>query len=575
MQRRSIPAILEEIGALLEIEGDNPFRAKAYYNAAKVVAGLDDLDSLVKEGRLREIKGIGETLSANISEYYETGKMAYHEELTGRIPPTLIELLQISSLGPRKIKLLFEKLGVTGLGELEYACRENRLVGLFRFGERTQSRILKGIEFLRRHKGEYLFGEVYPLAVRMKERLARIVPDGLVEICGSIRRKKEVVRNIDIVVCAEDRRGVADHLASLPDVEEVFTSDGTRISCRLVFGIEADLRIVDRQSFPFAFLYFTGSSEHTSRLRDLAARRGLSLDEKGLFEAGRPVGLAGEAEIYEFLGLSYVPPELREDMGELEAAANRSLPRLVELADLKGTLHVHTSMSDGTANLETIAKTARRMGLSYVGICDHSKSAYYAGGLKGEDVLRQWEAIDEFNAGSDGFIFLKGIESDILPDGSLDYGDDILAGFDFVVASVHSGFSMGQQEMEARIIRAMENPYTTILGHPTGRLLLAREGYRVDMGRIIDEAARLHVMIELNASPYRLDIDWRRLPEARAKGVMIAVNPDAHSAEGIAEIFFGIGIARKGWLTAGDVVNTRDAQGVMDLFREVKDGKGS
>jgi DNA polymerase (family 10) len=215
------------------------------------------------------------------------------------------------------------------------------------------------------------------------------------------------------------------------------------------------------------------------------------------------------------------------------------------------------------------------MGLSYVGICDHSKSAYYAGGLKGEDVLRQWEAIDEFNAGSDGFIFLKGIESDILPDGSLDYGDDILAGFDFVVASVHSGFSMGQQEMEARIIRAMENPYTTILGHPTGRLLLAREGYRVDMGRIIDEAARLHVMIELNASPYRLDIDWRRLPEARAKGVMIAVNPDAHSAEGIAEIFFGIGIARKGWLTAGDVVNTRDAQGVMDLFREVKDGKGN
>ncbi|MGD0231514.1 MAG: DNA polymerase/3'-5' exonuclease PolX [Syntrophorhabdales bacterium] len=573
MQRRSIPAILEEIGALLEIEGENPFKVKAYYNAAKVLAGLDDLDILIREGRLRKIRGIGETLSAKIIEYHQTGQIAYHEELKKRIPATLIELLQIPNLGPRKIKALYDELGVTTLGELEYACKENRLVSLFSFGKKTQEKILKGIEFLRRHKGEYLFGEVYPIALRLKQRFERVAPEEFVEMCGSIRRRNEVVRDIDILVGAEDRGAVSEYFTSMPEVEEVLAEGETKTSCRLSSGIAADLRVVDRGSFPCALVYFTGSKEHNVRLRGLAKKRGLLLNEYGMFRDGRPLDVRSEADLYEALGLSYVPPELREDRGEIEAAQAHTLPHLVEVADLKGTFHVHTEMSDGVDTLETIAKTARAMGLTYVGICDHSQTAAYAGGLKGEDVLRQWAAIDRFNAENADFCFLKGIESEILPDGRLDYAEELLSGFDFVVASVHSGFTMSRQDMEARIIRAMENPYTTILGHPTGRLLLARDGYEVDMRRLIEAAAALHVVIELNASPYRLDIDWRYLKEATEQGAMIAVNPDAHSANGLAELFYGIGIARKGWLEPADIVNTRDVQGVRDLFMEVRNGK--
>ncbi len=573
MQRRSIPAILEEIGALLEIEGDNPFRAKAYLNAAKVLAGLDDLDSLIAQGRIREIKGIGEKLSAQIVEYYETGKMAYHEELKGRLPVTLIELLQVPKLGARKIRALHEELGITSMSELECACKENRLVHLLHFGEKTQGRILRGIEFLSRHKGEFLFGEAYPLAIDLTEKLRRAHPDAVVELCGSIRRKGEVVRNIDILVAGADRAAVSRYFTSLPWMEEVLLENGAETTCRTYAGITATLRVVDKRSFPCAFLCFTGSGEHYARLLALAQARGLILNERGLFEAERPLEPQSEAEVYARLGLGYVPPELREDRGEIEAAEAGRLPRLVELDDIAGALHVHTDMSDGTAGLPAIADAARSMGLSYVGVCDHSKSAYYAGGLKADDVRRQWAAIDAFNGEHPDFHFFKGIESDILGDGSLDYDDELLAGFDFVVASIHSGFTMSQADMEARIIRAMENPYTTILGHPTGRLLLARDGYKVDMGRIIEAAAARRVMIELNASPYRLDIDWRHLLEAKARGVLIAIDPDAHSAGGLGELFYGVGIARKGWLEASDVVNTRSVAEITDLLSEVRRAK--
>ncbi len=573
MQRRSIPAILEEIGVLLEIEGENPFKAKAYYNAAKVLAGLDDLDSLIAQGRVREIKGIGETLSAKIIEYHETGKMAYHEELKKRLPVTLIELLPVPNLGARKIRALYEELGITNLADLECACKENRLVRLPHFGEKTQDRILRGIEFLRRHKGEFLFGEAYPVAADFAQMLGRAHSDALVEICGSVRRKREVVRNIDILVGGEDWAALSRYFTSMPAVEEVLAESKAETSCRTSAGITVTLRVVDKKSFFCALVYFTGSREHYARLRALAATRGFVLDERGLLKGERPREVQSEVDVYDRLGLQFVPPELREDMGEIEAAEARKLPRLVEPADIKGALHVHTDMSDGTAGLPAIAQRAREMGLSYVGVCDHSKSAYYAGGLKADEVRRQWAAIDAFNAEHQEFCFFKGIESDILTDGSLDYDEELLAGFDFVVASVHSGFTMSRADMEARIIRAMENPYTTILGHPTGRLLLARDAYQVDMGRIIEAAAARHVMIELNASPYRLDIDWRHLKDAKAKGLLIAIDPDAHSAAGLGELFYGVGIARKGWLEASDVVNTRGASEIRDLFAEVKHGK--
>ncbi len=573
MQRRSIPAILEEIGALLEIEGDNPFRAKAYFNAAKVLADLDDLDSLIAQGRVREIKGIGEALSAKIVEYQETGKMAYHEELKKRLPVTLIELLSVPNLGAKKIRALHEELGITNLAELECACKENRLVRLPHFGEKTQGGILRGIEFLKRHKGEFLFGEAYPGAAESARMLGRAHPDAFVEMCGSIRRKREVVRNIDILAGTEDRTGLSRYFASMAGMEEVLAEKDGETTCRMSSGITATLRVVDKKSFFSALVYFTGSREHYARLLALAQTRGLVPDERGLLKGERPREAQGEADVYGWLGLQYVPPELREDMGEIEEAEAGRLPRLVEQADIKGALHVHTDMSDGTAGLAAIAQSAGKMGLSYVGVCDHSKSAYYAGGLKADDVRRQWAAIDAFNAEHPDFCFLKGIESDILPDGSLDYDEELLAGFDFVVASVHSGFTMSRTDMEARIIRAMENPYTTILGHPTGRLLLARDGYQVDMGRIIEAAAEQRVVIELNASPYRLDIDWRHLQCAKGRGVMIAIDPDAHSTGGLFDLFYGVGIARKGWLEASDIVNTRGVRGIRDLFAEVRDAK--
>jgi DNA polymerase (family X) len=574
MPQKSILSVFEEIGALLEIEGENSFKVNAYYNAAKTLAGVDDLDTVVQQGRLKEIRGIGEQLSMKITEYYQSGIIAYHEELKKRIPVSLLELAQIPNLGPKKIKVLFDRLGITNAGELEYACRENRLISLAGFGVRSQEKILKGIEFMKRHKGEFLFGDVYPLAFRIKERLNRIAPAEQIAVCGSIRRRKEIVRDIDILVASSQWQQVSRHFTSMPEIEEVMLEGETKTSCRLVSGIEADLRVVSPDAFPCALIYFTGSKEHNVRLRGIAKKRGLKLNEYGLFDGDRHIALADERVVYEYLGLDFITPELREDMGEIEAAQSHGLPDLVDLPDLKGTFHVHTEMSDGIDSLSAIADFAGNIGLSYIGVADHSRSAYYAGGLKIEDVQRQWEAIDRFNKTCSNFHFFKGIESDILMDGSLDYDDEILSGFDFVIASIHSGFTMNKADMERRILKAIENPYTTILGHPTGRLLLTRDGYDIDMRTIIDAAAEHKVVIEINASPYRLDIDWRFLRYAKEKGVRIAINPDAHSAKGLSEIFYGVGIARKGWLERDDILNTGDTGEIEMFLTQRKHEKG-
>jgi DNA polymerase (family 10) len=574
MAAKPIPVLLEEIAALLEIKGENPFKVRAYYNAAHVLAGLENLETVVREKRLREIKGIGETLSKKIEEYAVTGRMKYYEELIQEVPASLLDLMQVPNLGPKKIKLLYEQLGITNLGELEYACKENRLISLFRFGEKTQDKILKGVEFLKRHKGEYRLGEIYPLAMQIKERFEKVLQPGYVEVCGSIRRRKEIVRDVDLLVAGKDWAALSSRFISMPEVEEVIAEGETKTSCRLHSGIEADLRVVPEESYACALLHFTGSKEHNVKLRGFAKKKGFKLNEYGLFGNGPAGPFRTEEEVYRFLGLSYMAPEIREDTGEIEAALEGKLPQLVRLEDVKGTFHVHTAESDGSATLEQIADEARKMGLSYVGITDHSKSAYYAGGLREDQVRRQWEAIDRFNAENKGFHFFKGIESDILPDGDLDFDMEVLSGFDFVIGSIHSVFTMKRQEMEKRIIRALENPHMTMLGHPTGRLLLAREGYEVDMRTIIEEAARCHVIIELNASPYRLDIDWRHLKFAREKGVMISINPDAHSLRDLHDIYYGVGIARKGWLEKKDVLNTRSADQIREIFARLKASKG-
>ncbi len=570
MAGKSVPQILEEIGTLLEIKGENPFKSRAYCNAAKALSGIDDLDEVIRGKKLKEIKGIGEAIAAKIEEYAETGRMAYFEELKQAVPESLFELLQIPNLGPKKIKVLFDDLGITNVGELEYACKENRLVSLPGFGEKTQEKILRGIEFVKRHRGEYLVGDVYPLAYDIKEKLQAATKESTVEVCGSIRRRKEIVRDIDILVGGGEAQSITSFFTSLPEIEEVLVSGETKTSCRLKSGIDADLRIVTKEEFPYALMYFTGSKEHNVKLRGIAKKKGFKLNEYGLFDGEKLITLKNEDEIYHMLDLGYVVPELREDTGEIEIAERGELPRLVEMSDIKGTFHIHTEFSDGVDSIEKIVQIAKHLGFTYIGISDHSKSAYYAGGLKIEDLYRQWETIDTLNARETDFHIFKGIESDILPDGSLDYDADTLERFDFVVGSIHSSFHLKRDEQEARIIKAMDNPCMTMLGHPTGRLLLSRDGYEIDMRTIIDAAARTGTFIELNASPYRLDIDWRYMKYAKEKGVMISINPDAHAAAGLAEIFYGIGIARKGWQEKKDILNTRTAAEIVELLKQRK-----
>jgi DNA polymerase (family 10) len=573
MQQKSITRTLEDIAMLLEIKGDNPFKTRAYYNAAKTLSGIINLDELIKEKRLKEIKGIGEALSKKIEEYSETGRIEYYDELTKVVPGSLLELMEIPNLGPKKIKVLYDELGITNIGELEYACKENRLVHLAGFGDKSQEKVLKGIEFLKRHKGEFLFGDIYPEAEGIRMRLSSLIPPDWVEVCGSIRRCKEIVRDMDILVASDDHEKVTSFFVSMPEVEEVLVTGETKTSVRMRFGIEADLRIVSRVEFPYALMYFTGSKEHNVRLRGIAKRKGWKLNEYGLFDGDGIVKCINEEEIYRVLDLSFIPPELREDAGEIEAAAQGTLPILVRLEDIQGTFHVHTDLSDGIDSLEKMVEGAQKLGYSYLGVTDHSKTAYYAGGLKPDAVLKQWEMIDRVNENSSYLHIFKGIESDILPDGNLDYDDSILEGFDFVIASIHSGFTMKKDDMEKRILRAMGNPYTTMLGHPTGRLLLSRDGYQVDMMNIIDGAARNHVILELNASPYRLDIDWRYLKYAREKGVMISINPDAHAVAGLGDVFYGVNIARKGWQESKDVLNTKGVNDIKDTFKKLRNAK--
>ena len=561
MQKKPVSDILENIAMLLEIKGENPFKSRAYYNAAKALSGITNLEELVKEKRLREIKGIGEALSQKIEEYSKTGTMAYYEELTRAVPESLLELMQIPNLGPKKIKVLYDELEITNIGELEYACKENRLIHLTGFGEKTQENVLKGIEFFKRHKGEFLFGDVYQEAERIRQRLSTIVDPIWAEVCGSIRRRKEVVRDMDILVAAENHEKIASFFVSMPEVDQVLVTGETKTSVRMKSGIEADLRVVTRQEFPYALVYFTGSKEHNVRLRGIAKKKGWKLNEYGIFDGDNLVTCKSEEEIYRALGLPYIPPELREDSGEIEAAEQDMLPSLIQHEDIRGIFHVHTDFSDGVDSLERMVEAAQKFAASV---------DRFGMNLA---ILKQWEVIDTLNKKNSTFRIFKGIESDILSDGSLDYDDSILEGFDFVIASVHSGFTMKKDDMEERILKAMKNPYTTILGHPTGRLLLSRDGYQVDMMRIIDCAAQNHVILELNASPYRLDIDWRYLKYAKDKGVMISINPDAHAVAGLEEVFFGVNIARKGWQESKDILNTRDVNDIKEIFTKIRNAK--
>ena len=563
MSNDEIAEIFEQIARLLELKGENPFKIRAYSNAARALETLsEDLAKMIEEDRLREVEGIGKAIAEKITALVQTGRLEYYEKLCEEFPPEIFVLFELQGLGAKKIKTLYETLGVSSITKLERACKEGRVAPLAGFGTKTSENILKAIEQRKKSLGQFRFGDVMALAEELLDDLRSHPLVILAQIAGSYRRKKEIVRDLDFIVSTRNAAEVFQDFVNHPQVESVIARGDTKASVLLTSGIQCDLRAVAGSEFPFALNYFTGSKEHNVRMRTRALDRGWSLNEYRFSKAeGRELkkplpDIHSEADIYRALGLAYIGPELREDRGEFEAAESGRLPELIEWPNLRGTFHCHTTESDGRASLEEMAEGAQELGLQYLGIADHSKSSFQANGLDEKRLVAQLERIKQFNQGSDGFRLFAGTECDIRRDGSLDFSDDILAQLDYVIASVHASFVLSEAAMTNRIIKAIGNPYVSMLGHLTGRLLLTREPYKVDIPAVIEAAAATRTAIELNANPRRLDMDWRWWPLAKAKGVKCAINPDAHSVFGLQDLIFGVGAARKGWLSREDVINT-------------------
>lgn len=569
--KETVIRILEEIATLLELTGENPFKSRAYQNAARNLEKIDtDFNELVEQNRLAEIEGIGEAISKKLTELIQTGKLEYYEKLKASVPPGHLEMLKITGLGPKKIHALYEQLGIKDVGELEYACLENRLVDLKGFGKKTQDNILAGIAKLKVYKERRLYAEVASEAESLLDYLKKEKNVLSMSIAGSLRRGNETIKDIDILAASNNPKKLGEHFTSCLQVKNVSASGETKVSVVLQSGINADLRIVTPAEYPYALHHFTGSKEHNTAMRGRAKNMGLKMNEYGLFRGEKNIKCRNEEELFAALKLQFIEPELRENMGEIQAAEKNELPKLVEEKDVRGIFHVHTNFSDGGESLENMAQAAKKMGLAYIGISDHSRSAAYAGGLKEDDIKRQHELIDKLNEKLKPFYIFKGSESDILTDGSLDYDEKTLKRFDFVIAAVHSNFNMSADEMTARLKKALENIYTTMLAHPTGRLLLSREPYAVNMEEVIDTAAKFGKAIELNANTHRLDLDWRHCIYSKRKGVKISINPDAHQIAGLRDIGFGVKIARKGWLSKEDCLNCLDLEEVKEIFTQQK-----
>ncbi len=589
MDKAAVSAILEEIGTLLELKGENPFKSRAFHNGARTILGLDqNLEELVKTELLTSIKGIGKGLAENITILVTTGKLPYYEELQKSIPPGLLEMIRIQGLGPKRAKILYDKLKIQDIPSLEKACQEGKVATLEGFGEKTQENILKGLEFLSKHSESHRYDDALAASEMVLAEIKNIPGVQRLSVCGSLRRHKEIIRDVDILVSIkpspyplpkgrgpkagkdvgllpigeggqrpDEGTAVMTKFVSLPMVERVLGQGDTKSSVLLKQGIQVDLRVVEDSVFPYALHYFTGSKEHNIAMRQRAISKGWKLSEYGLFDKNETlIPCKEEVDIFKKLGLDYIAPELREDRGEIAAAESGMLPKLIETQDIRGVFHVHSTWSDGKAPLEDMIAEAQNLGWDYVGISDHSKSAAYAKGLTVERVKEQGLEIEKLRKKFKIKIFW-GTECDILKDGTLDYPDKVLANYDFVIASVHSNFTLPENEMTERIQKALRNKYVTILGHMTGRLILERESYAVDQLVVLKTAAQEGVAVELNASPHRFDLDWRLLPKAKELGVKISINPDAHSVKGLHVVPFGVGIARKGWLAKEDVLNTQ------------------
>ncbi len=566
MDKDRIIDILEEIALLLELKGENPFKSRAYANAARALAALpDDPADLVREGRLGSIKGIGDALQDKIATLVLTGALPYYDDLKASVPPGLLDMLDLPGLGPKKIKLLHEKLGIESVDALEAACQDGRAAALPGLGEKTAANILDSITRRRAHAGRFLFSEALLVAEDILDILRSHPATLRVSLAGSIRRGMETVKDIDLIASSKQPAELMDAFVHLPGVQKISAHGETKSSVVLEGGIACDLRVVPDDQFASALLHFTGSKEHNIALRQRALARGLTLSEWGLaaVESGKQKSkienrkFPTESSLYDALDLAEIPPEMRENLGEIEDAENGRLPRLVEWTQLRGCFHNHTNASDGRSTLEQMLGAACSIGMDYLGIADHSKSSVQANGLSAERLLDQVEAIHQLNRdGGHPCHLFAGVECDILKDGSLDYPDEILARLDYVVASVHNSTTLDEKSMTRRYLRAMENPYVTMIGHPTGRLLLQRDPCALDIQTFMKAAAATGTWVELNASPMRMDLDWRHWRAAREHGVRCVINPDAHHTAQLGNLRLGILAARKAGLSAKDIINT-------------------
>jgi len=579
MKAPEVAGILHEISMLLEVVGGDPFRARAYATAARrIEASGADLEELAAQGRLATLPGVGSGIAGVIREIVTTGTSSLYERLAAETPIGLYDLMRIKGLGPKRVRTLYADLGIDSLDALEKAAAAGRLHDLPNFGAKTTQKILESVAFARAARGRRRLYAALEVADRLLEWLDTLGTVTQSSVAGEVRRDLEVVECVDLVAAAKDPAAVLAAFRDLSGAAPTGPRKENYAEIRFSDGLRATLVAVEPKEFATALLCATGSGKHLRELESRAEEMGMRLAADGLWRGEKRVATRDEASVYKALGLDFIDPELREGWGEVEAAANGTLPQLVEVGDLQGTFHCHTSYSDGRASVDEMGEATRARGWRYLGIADHSQSAGYAGGLPPARVRAQQADIDRWNRerggrGKQRVRLFKGVESDILTDGSLDYDDDVLETFDYVVGSVHSAFGIGEKAMTDRLLRAVSNPRLTILGHATGRLLLRRDGYEVDVRAVIDAAAEHGVCVEINADPARLDVDWKWARYAASRGVLVPIDPDAHSTDSLDYVQWGVRVARKGWLAPRNVLNTFDLEEVEDFFAARKQGR--
>lgn len=573
MKNFEVAFIFYDIADILEIKGENFFKIRAYRKAAHTIENLPmDVEDLAGESRLQEIEGIGKALEEKIREIINTGTCRYYEELKKDFPRGLVEMLKIPGLGAKKIKVIYDNLGISSIEELEKAARAHKLRELPGMGVKTEQSILKGIKTLKGQGDRVQLAIALPVANRIMEILSGMKEVSKVAIAGSLRRRKEMVKDIDIVVATEAAETLVENFLKLPIISRVLAEGLSKVSVVLNAGIQVDLRLVKPQEFYSALQHFTGSKEHNTKLRSLALKMGYKLNEYGIFEKeGDGVFCPkSETELYSKLDMPYIIPELREDRGEIEAALQDGLPDLVKLEDIRGDLHLHSDFSDGVSSIEEMVKKAKELGYEYIAITDHSKSLKVARGLDESRLRQQLELIKGINERVKGIRILTGIEVDILPDGSLDFDDDILKELDVVIASIHSGFKQDKTTITSRIVNACHNRYVNIIAHPTGRLLGRREPYDVDMDEVFEAAAKTGTVLEINSSPDRLDLNDVNVKRAAEMGIKIAINTDAHGTEALSDMMYGVWVARRGWLAAENIINTYSLEQLLEFLKVMK-----